>query len=216
LTHAVPLASFNVMPRFRLHLLTVLLLASLAFARLSHSAGVTADDQWVSLFNGKNLTGWVIMNNATFMVTNGAVHLEKSTGWLRTEKIYTNFVFEAEWRALETNYNSGFYIRAGLEGTPYPTNAWQVNLKESALGQLLRGKAEVLPSKTPKFPINEWVKFRMEARGKKLSLDVNGARAWEFDKLDVDHGYVGIQAEGRSFEFRNVRVQELAADSPSK
>ena len=205
----MPLVSFNVMPRFQLHLLTALLLASHAFA-----AGVTGDEQWVSLFNGKDLTGWVIVNNATFMVTNGVIHLDKSTGWLRTEKKYTNFVFEAEWRALETNYNSGFYIRAGLEGTPYPTNALQVNLKESALGQLLRGKTEVLPSKTPKFPINEWVKFRMEARGKKLSLDVNGARAWEFDQLDVDHGYIGIQAEGRPLDFRNLRVEELATNAP--
>lgn len=193
----------------RLHLLTLILLASVAFA-------ADSGDKWKPLFNGKDLTGWVIMNDAAFTVTNGVLHLDKSTGWLRTDREYTNFVFEAEWRGLETNFNSGFYIRAGLDGNPHPTNAWQVNLKQSALGQLLRGKPEVLPSKTPEFPANEWVTFRMEARGKKLTLDVNGKRAWEFDKLDVDHGYLGIQAEGRSLDFRNLRVQELATDASSR
>jgi 3-keto-disaccharide hydrolase len=192
----------------KFHLLIVFLVASV-------SVGADSGEEWVSLFNGKDLTGWTIMNDAKFTVTNGVVHLEKSTGWLRTDKVYTNFVFEAQWRGLEANFNSGLYIRAGLEGNPHPTNAWQVNLKQSAPGQLLRGKPEVLPSKTPPFPVNEWVTFRMEARGKTLTLAVNGQRAWEFDKLDVDHGYIGIQAEGRSLDFRNLRVREIA-DGPAK
>jgi hypothetical protein len=200
----------------RLHLLTAIVFASLAFARVVPGAEGTDDGKWVSLFNGKDLSGWVVMNDAKFTVTNGVIHLDKSTGWLRTEKEYGDFVVEAEWRALETNYNSGFYIRAVLMGNPYPTNAFQVNLKEMALGQLLRGKIEAAPSKTPKFPVNEWVTFRMEARGKKLTLDVNGERAWEFSGLDTDRGYIGIQAENKLMDYRNVRVRELGSDGPGK
>jgi hypothetical protein len=215
LTAAMLLASFNAMP-LRTRFLTVILFASVALAQLSTGADLAADGKWESLFNGKDLTGWVVMNDATFTVTNGVLHLEKGSGWLRTEREYTDFILEAEWRALETNCNSGFFIRAGLEGKPFPTNVWQVNLKESAIGQLLRGRPEVLPSKTPKFPVNEWVKFLMEVRGKKLTLDINGQRAWEFNDLDVDHGYIGLQAEGKSFDFRNLRVQELGNDAPPK
>ena len=65
-------------------------------------------------------------------------------------------------------------------------------------------------------PLNKWVKFRIEARGKKLTLDVNGVCAWEFDALDTDRGYIGIQAEGKRLDFRNLRVQELATDAPAK
>jgi 3-keto-disaccharide hydrolase len=194
----------------RLHQLIFVLLATVAFG-----ADSTGDGHWKPLFNGQDLTGWVIMNDAAFSVTNGVIHLDKSTGWLRTEREYTNFVFEAEWRGLETNYNSGFYIRAGLEGKPHPTDAWQVNLKQTALGQLLRGKPEVRPSNIPSLPTNEWVKFRIEANGRKLTLEVNGTHAWEFDKLDVDHGYIGIQAEGRPLDFRNLRVREIL-DRPAK
>ncbi|HUJ11738.1 MAG TPA: DUF1080 domain-containing protein [Verrucomicrobiae bacterium] len=190
------------------------LLSTICLVSLVFSSNATQDD-WKPLFDGKDLTGWVIMNDAAFTVTNGIIHLDKSTGWLRTERAYTNFVFEVEWRGLETNYNSGIFVRAGLEGKPHPTGAWQVNLKQSALGQILRGKTEVLPATTPPFPANEWVRFRIMAQGRRLTLDVNGKRAWEFDKLDADHGYIGIQAEGRPLDFRSLRVKEIT-DSPSQ
>ena len=196
----------------RLCLLTAIVFASLAFTRVSSGAEGTDAGSWVPLFNGKDLSGWVVMNGAAFTVTNGVIHLDKSTGWLRTEKEYGDFVLVAEWRALETSYNSGFYIRAGLAGAPYPTNAFQVNLKETALGQLLRGKSEVAPSTNPRFSVREWVEFRMEVRGKKLTLDINGERAWEFSGLDTDRGYIGIQAESKLMDFRNVRVRELGSE----
>jgi hypothetical protein len=46
---------------------------------------------------------------------------------------------------------------------------------------------------------------------------VDGERAWEFNELDADRGYIGIQAEGKAFDFRNIRVQELApSQKPSR
>jgi hypothetical protein len=162
-----------------------------------------------SIFNGRDLSGWTPMNEGEFYVTNSNLHLQGGMGWLRTEREYTNFVFEAECRALQTNYNSGFFLRAGLSGKPFPDEVYQVNLKESALGSLMKGNNTVQASTTPGFPVGEWFKFRMEAHGRMLSLNVNGLRAWEFTDFDAEHGYVGIQAEGRQFDFRNLFVREL-------
>jgi hypothetical protein len=118
-------------------------------------------------------------------------------------------VLEAEWRALVPAYDSGFFIRAALEGKPWPKDGWQVNLNRSALGGLVKGYKTVVPAETPPMPLNKWVKFRMEVRGRTITLDVDGERAWEFKELDADRGYIGIQAEGKAFDFRNIRVQEL-------
>jgi len=200
----------------RLHLLAVILLGLLALAQPSLGADLKGGGRWESLFNGKDLGGWVVMNNGAFTVTNGLLHTEKGMGWLRTEKEYTDFVLEAEWRALEANYKSGFFIRAGREGKPFPANVWQVNLKDNALGSLMKGNNTVLRSETSRFSINKWVKFRIEVRGKKLMLDVNDDRAWEFNGLDAARGYIGIQAEGKAFEFRNMRIQKLGTDVPPK
>jgi hypothetical protein len=175
-------------------------------------AGEGANEgKWESLFNGRDLTGWAPVHEVSFVVTNGNLRLVKGMGWLRTEKQYTNFIFEAEWRALVPEYDSGFFIRAGLEGKPFPKDGWQVNLASFSVGGLVRGTKTVVPAETPRQPLNRWVKFRMEVRGKTITLDVDGERNWEFKELDSDFGYIGIQAEEKSFEFRNLRVLVLPA-----
>jgi hypothetical protein len=171
------------------------------------------EGQWSSLFNGKDLSGWKPVHDVTFEVVDGNLRLVKGMGWLRTEKEYKDFILEFEWRALVEKYDSGIFIRVGLEGKPWPKDGWQLNMRYDMLGGLVRGYAPVVPSETPKVAVNKWCKFRVEVRGKKVSLDVDGERAWEFDKLDRDSGYVGIQAEDRAFDFRNIRIQELPADA---
>jgi hypothetical protein len=181
---------------------------SLLFSCLLAQA-VAAEGPWESLFNGKDLTGWLPVHDVTFVVTNGNLRLVSGMGWLRTENQYQDFIFEAEWRALDPGYDSGFFIRAGLDGKPWPTDGWQVNLARAALGGLVKGYKTVVPAETPPMPLNKWVKFRIEVRGKKITLDVDGERAWEFNELDARRGYFGIQAENKSFDFRNLRIQAL-------
>ena len=164
---------------------------------------------WTSLFNGKDLTGWVPVNDVTFQVVDSNLRLVKGMGWLRTEKEYKDFVLECDWRALVTNYDSGFFVRCGLPGKPWPDGGWQVNLRYNQLGGLVKGYQNVVPSETEPMPVNKWVKFRIEVRGKKITLLVNGERAWQSEVLDRETGYIGIQAEDKAFDFRNIRIQEL-------
>ena len=171
-------------------------------------AADSASGKWETLFNGLDLTGWVPVHDVTFVVKDGNLRLVKGMGWLRTEKQYKDFVLECEWRALEEKYDSGLFIRAGLEGKPWPKDGWQVNLRYDMLGGLVKGYSNVVPAETPKMPVNQWIKMRLEVKGKKITLDVDGERAWEFTKLDAEKGYLGIQAENKSFDFRNFRVQE--------
>ena len=183
----------------------------LGCAGLSWSAvaAESAPGQWETLFNGQDLKGWVPVHDVTFEVKDGNLRLVKGMGWLRTEKEYTDFVLECEWRALEDKYDSGLFFRAVLDGKPWPKNGWQVNLRYDMLCGLVRGYSNVVPSETPKIPVNKWVKVRLEVKGKKVTLDVDGERAWEYAKLDAEKGYLGIQAENKSFDFRNLRVRAL-------
>jgi len=167
------------------------------------------EEKWVSLFNGKDLSGWVAVHDVTFEVVDGNLRLVKGMGWLRTEKEYKDFVLELEFRPLDERYDSGIFIRCPLEGKPWPKDGWQVNLKDVALGALVRGYSTKVPSESPRVPLNKWVKMRLEVRGKTAKLFMNGEAAWETDILDRDKGYIGIQAEDRRFDFRNIRIQEL-------
>jgi hypothetical protein len=187
-------------------ILTAILAGDFSFLSAAGPAGGT---NWNSLFNGNDLGGWVEMNGGTFSATNGILHLEGGKGWLRTEKDYGDFVLEAEWRGLTTNYNSGIFLRAPLEGNPWATNIWQINTKQSAIGELLQGPTKIVKSVTPPVFAGEWVKFRIETRGTNLLLDVDGKRAWEFHDLKPARGYIGLQAEGKAFDFRNLQVKEI-------
>ena len=200
---------FPLMKTIRLTLFPAVLLACLALPQLCAAADAPKEGGWESLFNGKDLSGWVPVHDVTFVVTNGNLRLVTGMGWLRSEKQYGDFVLEAEWRALESNYDSGLFFRVGLDGKPWPKDGWQVNLARSALCGLVKGYKTIVPAETPPMPLNQWVKCRIEVRGRKVTLDVDGERAWEFKELDVDRGYVGIQAENKAFDFRNIRIQEL-------
>jgi hypothetical protein len=175
--------------------------------------GAADSAPWETLFNGRDLQGWKPEHDVTFTVNDGNLRLVKGMGWLRTEKQYQDFILEFDWRALEEKYDSGVFIRAGLEGKPWPNDGWQVNLRYDALGGLVKGYRPVVPAETPKMPLNKWVHFRLEVRGKKVTLDVDGERAWEYDGLDRESGYLGIQAENKSFDFRNLKLQELGTRS---
>jgi len=179
---------------------------------LSSPARLVAGEQdgWVSLFNGKDLSGWVAVHDVTFEVEQGNLKLIKGMGWLRTAEQYQDFVLELEWRALVKKYDSGLFFRCGLDGKPWPTDGWQINLKYNMLGGLVKGYSPKVPAETEPIPENQWVKMRLEVKGKKVSLVVNGEKAWESDLIDRDRGYIGIQAEDRAFEFRNIRIKTLS------
>ena len=195
--------------RFRGSVCDVLLWSALFLLLTSLPTTRAADAPWQSLFNGKDLQGWVPVHEVTFQVVEGNLRLVKGMGWLRTEKEYKDFILEFEWRALEEKYDSGIYFRAGLNGKPWPDGGWQINLRHDALGGLVKGYSSMVPSETDRKPVNQWVKVRLEVRGKKTKLVVDGEDAWESEKVDAEKGYLGIQAENKSFDFRNLRIQEL-------
>ena len=72
-------------------------------------------DGFVSIFNGRDLTGWKNVNCApeTWAVRDGKIVCTgKPIGALRTERQYENFVLEFEWRHLTSAGNSGLFAWA--------------------------------------------------------------------------------------------------------
>ena len=49
------------------------------------------DDGFVSLFNGKDLTGWTVEGDAKFVVEDGLMKLTGGFGWLRSDARYNDF-----------------------------------------------------------------------------------------------------------------------------
>lgn len=184
------------------------LLALLGFVSLPPVHGA----EWQSLFNGKDLAGWAPVHEVKFEAQEGELRLLRGTGWLRTEKEYGDFILEVELRPLVERYDSGLFFRVGLDGKPWPTDGWQINLRRDMWGALVRGFKKVAASSAEGPDIEDttpWTKLHLEVRGTKATLDVDGKRVWEYDQIDRARGYLGIQAEDRAFAFRGWRLQSL-------
>src|SRR6187401_1557388 len=80
----------------------------------------------VSLFNGKDLTGWTIHGTEKWFVDNGELVCEsgpdKQYGYLSTNQPYKNFILTVEFKQ-EANGNSGIFFRSSITGTTI--NGWQ-------------------------------------------------------------------------------------------
>ena len=58
-------------------------------------------------------------------------------------------------------------------------------------------------------PAGEWNKYEIRAEGERITLSVNGEVVSEFTNAALQHGYIGLEAEGAEITFRNLKVQEL-------
>lgn len=184
-------------------ILTAVLLASSSKPALPQTGYATP------LFDGKSLHGWTAENEAEVIVKDGAMLLQSGDGWLRSDHTYADFHLHLEWKALQAeNYDAGIYLRASREGKPFPKRGYQINLKQGQEGTLIGVKGGKVRGMIKP---GQWNAFDITAKGKQLTLDINGKRAYRVEGLEIPRGYLGIQVEvplGGQFLIRNVRLTE--------
>jgi hypothetical protein len=91
---------------------TRLLLLCASFIFFFNQTQAADIPQWVDLFNGKDLTGWIDVNTSpeTWYVKDGLLICKgKPIGVMRSEKQYENFLLHVEWRHMEPGGNSGIF-----------------------------------------------------------------------------------------------------------
>src|SRR4026208_109572 len=70
------------------------------------------NEQWVQLFNGKDLTNWVEVGKEKWVIEDGVIHgqgVSNAYGYLRTEKKYKDFWLSIRLKC-EADGNRGVYI----------------------------------------------------------------------------------------------------------
>src|SRR3989442_12479076 len=99
----------------------VMRLVGVVVAFAGTHAMVTSAPQFMDLFNGKNLKGWVNVNTAedTWRVKNGVLICSgHPIGVMRSEKPYENFVLHIEWMHIEPGGNSGVFVWSSAQPNP--------------------------------------------------------------------------------------------------
>ncbi|MHC4703898.1 MAG: 3-keto-disaccharide hydrolase, partial [Planctomycetota bacterium] len=190
-------------------------------------------EDFVPLFNGRNLDGWVNVNCApeTWTVRDGMIVCTGiPTGVLRTDRHYENYVLELEWRHMKKGGNAGLFIHSDpvtARGQPF-TRSIEMQIMDGNAGDMFsihgatmrtdkphpRGWMRSLPSEDRMNPTGQWNHYRIESRSGTATLAVNGKVVTRGYDLNPRRGYICLESEGSEIHFRNITIKELPGSNP--
>ncbi|MGE3777734.1 MAG: family 16 glycoside hydrolase, partial [Pirellulaceae bacterium] len=188
-------------------------LAAFLEADLSDSATL-AEPGFMSLFHGRDLSGWHVMKGGRFSVAHGVIVLDRGGGWLRSDRKYRDFELRLEFRFLDAGANSGIFLRANDHDGP--NRAYQVQTMDGdSIGDLYtRQLAKPTVTRDAERvrqalrPVGQWQSYAIMVAGGHLEVLLNGQQVTVADGLEELEGFVGPQGEGGRLEFRHIRIRE--------
>jgi len=181
----------------------------------------------ISLFNGKDLSGWKTYGTEKWYVEDGLLICEsgpdKAYGYLATEKHYKDFELNLEFKQ-EANGNSGVFIRSTIEGTKI--TGWQVevaqkrtSLEGDATGGIYEsyGRGWLIKpdmEKDKNLKAGEWNKMKIRVVGDKVTTWLNGVEMVTLtdEKIGQGEGSIALQIHdggGIKVKWRNLMLKEL-------
>lgn len=176
------------------------------------TASNVAWGQPISLFNGKDLTGWKAMGQNQWIVKNGVLTSPKSGANLVSDRKFTDFKLHLEFRYPKGS-NSGVYLRGRhevqIEDSPKGTHPSNV-LYGGVYGFLA-------PSEINALGPDQWQTFDVTLIGQKVTIVTNGKTVISnqeipgitggaLDSKEGEPGPIYIQGDHGPVEFRKIVI----------
>lgn len=178
--------------------------------------------QPVSLFNGKDLTGWKVYGTEKWYVKDGVLVCEsgpdKEYGYLGTEKSYKDFELTVEFKQ-EANGNSGVFFRSSIDGTKI--TGWQAEVAPPGhnTGGIYEsyGRGWLIqpdPAKDSVLRFGDWNEMKVRVVGGLVETWLNGEKMIRLEdaKIGAATGCIALQIHsggGIKVYWRNLRIKEL-------
>lgn len=174
------------------------------------------------LFNGKDLSGWIVNGTEKWYVEDGLLVCEsgpeKNYGYLTTEKNFKDFILDLEFKQ-ESNGNSGVFFRSNVNGTI--VSGWQVEVAPPNLhtggiyesygrGWLIKPSLE----KEKYLKMGQWNQLKIIAKGDVVQTYLNGHLMAYVRDQKIGEGVGGIALQihsggGIKIKWKNIKIQEL-------
>ena len=174
------------------------------------------------LFNGKDLTGWIVHGTEKWYVEDGLLVCESGPdaayGYLATEDQFKNFDLTLEFKQ-EADGNSGVFFRSSLEGTKI--SGWQAEVAPPGhnTGGIYESYGRgwlIQPDSTldKHLKMGEWNNMRIRAMGDEVTTWLNGQQMIQLkdEKIGEAVGQIALQIHdggGIRVKWRNIEVVEL-------
>ena len=185
---------------------------------------------WESLFNGKDLKGWVQRNGtATYRVEENMVIGRTNEGspnsFMCTEKDYSDFELAFEVK-VDDALNSGVQIRSRstAEFNKGRVHGPQVEIETGGTAGYVygegtgRGWISKQQTRTDAFKKGEWNRYVIRAIGPRIQTWVNGRKIEDLsDEESFRSGFIGLQVHGipkdkgpYEVRWRDIKIHDLA------
>lgn len=176
----------------------------------------------VSLFNGKNLDGWIIYGTEKWYVENGELICEsgpdKDYGYLGTNKYFDDFILELDFKQ-EDNGNSGVFFRSTVNGVK--VKGWQVEVappgyhsggiyESYGRGWLIKPDQ----SKDSIVKMGEWNKMKIKVYGDEVTTWINENQMIKIKDSIIGLGRGGVALQihdggGIKVKWKNINLTKL-------
>lgn len=151
---------------------------------------VAPGEDWVSLFNGKDLTGWVEVGKEKWTVEEGLIRgqaISKAYGYLTTAKDYKDFHLSLRFKCVGDGNSGVFFHTAFKPGTPDITRGLQFEV-DCAVGKHTGGiygdgrNWIVWPSPENELVVRreEWNEYLLKVEGNRYVARLNGVLMVDF------------------------------------
>ena len=197
-----------------------------------------SSDEFKSLFNGKDLSGWtkIGLKKEVWSVENGQIIMQgEGGGWLGSNEEYSDFEFQTEFQ-LSSDSNSGIYLRAPADTSHISRTGMEIQLLDDFHPKYAKVQPwqrtgsiyQVAAAKTGFLkPVGEWNTITIQAVGPHVVIKLNGQTVVDdlIDKhpeLNKEHtglarksGRIGLQSHNGRVAFRNIQMKRLDSNLQS-
>jgi len=181
-------------------------------------------EDWLSLFNGKDLSGWVNVGNEKWAVEDGVIHgqgMSKEYGYLRTEGKYKDFELFLRFKCIGRG-NSGVFFHTEFQpGTSRVTQGLQFEIDKTigrhSGGLYGDGRSWIVwpaPENETVIKPDDWNDYSMTVIGNRYISRLNGVPMVDFTdpKPKSFDGYIALQlhsgGEG-DMMFKDIYIRDL-------
>ena len=178
-------------------------------------------NELIKLFNGNDLSGWIIHGTEKWYVEDGELVCENGPnnqyGYLSTAENYDNFILTLEFKQ-ESNGNSGVFFRSTLKGIVI--NGWQVEIAPPGLstGGIYESYGrEWLIKPNPQdenLNVGDWNLMKIMVDGDLVKTWLNGVEMIILEDKLIGEGKGAIalqihEGDNVKVRWRNIKLQKL-------
>ncbi|MYD85116.1 MAG: DUF1080 domain-containing protein [Acidobacteria bacterium] len=175
-----------------------------------HAPGVSAQEDFTTLFDGSNLDAFNPIGDANWEIVGDVVQADSGSGFLVTKESYADFHLTLDFWVDEPA-NSGIFVRCADAMSVNDRNSYEVNIYDTRADQTYRtgGIVHIAAPNSVVMTGGRWNSYDIRVEGSRILVTLNGLPMVDVEDTQFADGPIALQYGLGVVKFRNVRVRGL-------